>query len=132
LIHLDTDYQTFTAFKRLYTIGNYSRFVRPGDVRLEADRNPAPHIFVTAFKDKASGRFALVAINNGEKERVVRFALRDFPATGAVVPYRTSATEDLAKLAPVPVVDGSFTVALKGKSVTTFIPVAHELPGVLS
>lgn len=132
LIHLDAAYQTFTTFKRLYTIGNYSRFVRPGYVRINAENNPAPDLFMTAFKDQKSGRFALVAINNGETERTVRFVLRDFPATKAVVPYRTSATEDLAKLAPLPVAKGAFAATLKPKSVTTFIPDTHELPGVLS
>lgn len=132
LIHLDPAFQTFTTFKRLYTIGNYSRFVRPGDVRLGTDSNPAPNIFVTAFKDKESDRFALVAINNGERERTVQFVLKGFPATKGVIPYRTSETEDLTKLTPLPVANGVFTAALKAKSVTTFIPDTHELPGVLS
>ena len=132
LIHLDPAYQTFTTFKRLYTIGNYSRFVRPGYVRLNTESNPAPNIFVTAFKDKKSGQFVLVAINNGERERTVQFELKGFPATKAVVPYRTSATEDLAKLAPISVAKGAFPATLKAKSVTTFIPDTHELSGVLS
>ena len=71
LIHIDPGLQTFTTFKRLYTIGNYSRFVRPGYVRINADPNPVADVLVTAFKDKTSDRFALVAINNGEQEQEI-------------------------------------------------------------
>ncbi|HEY8344615.1 MAG TPA: carbohydrate binding domain-containing protein [Bacillota bacterium] len=132
LIHLDTTYKTFTTFKRLYTIGNYSRFVRPGYVRINAYSNPAPDIYVTAYKDKASGKFAIVAINNGNEERTIEFNLNKFPRVKAVIPYRTSDTENLSKLGKIPVAKRAFRADLKAKSVTTFISAAHELPGALS
>lgn len=132
LIHLDTTYKTFNTFKRLYTIGNYSRFVRPGYIRINANSNPATDIYVTAYKDKASGRFAIVAINNGDEERAIEFNLNKFPRVKAVIPYRTSDTENLSKLGKIPVVKRAFRADLKAKSVTTFISAAHELPGALS
>ena len=132
LIHIDPTLKTFTTFKRLYTIGNYSRFVRPGYVRLNTEASPGADLSVTAFKDETSGQFALVAINSGEHEQRIKFALKHFPQLQAVIPYRTSGTEDLAKLAPVPVAQGEFTAVLKAKSVTTFIAATHELPGELS
>lgn len=132
LIHLDTNYKTFTTFKRLYTMGNYSRFVRPGYVRINTDTNPVADVFVTAYKDEASGKFAIVAINTGDQERTVKFDLRKFPRVKTVVPYRTSDTENLAKLAEIPVSRRAFRADLKARSVTTFISAAHELPGALS
>ncbi|NLY90575.1 MAG: carbohydrate-binding protein [Firmicutes bacterium] len=132
LIHIDPALQTFTTFKRLYTIGNYSRFVRPGYVRIDANPHPVAGVMVTAFKDPTGGKFALVAINSNEQEQEIKFVLEKFPEPEAVIPYRTSDRENLVKLPPLPVVNGEFTAKLKGKSVTTFIPAAYGLPGELS
>lgn len=132
LVHLDTNFKTFQTFKRLYTIGNYSRFVRPGYVRINADSNPAANIFVTAYKDGCSGKFAIVAINNGEREQDVNFHLNEFPKLKAVIPYRTSVTENLAKLDKIPVTKNTFRAQLKAKSVITFVAAENELPGELS
>jgi glucuronoarabinoxylan endo-1,4-beta-xylanase len=132
LVHLDTIYKTFTTFKRLYTIGNYSRFVRPGYIRINTDSNPVANVFVTAYKDKLSGKFAIVAINNGNEERNVSFNLNEFPRLDAVIPYRTSNTENLAQLDKIPASNKTFRAALKAKSVTTFIAFQNELPAQLS
>ncbi|HOJ78884.1 MAG TPA: glycoside hydrolase [Bacillota bacterium] len=132
LIHLDTDYKIYRTFKRLYTIGNYSRFVRPGYVRIDAEQNPVDNVFVTAYKDKTTGKFAIVVINNGNEERQIDFKLNQFPKLNMLVPYRTSANEDLAKLGKLKVKNGVFNTSLKPKSVTTFVPVNGELPEQLS
>lgn len=131
LIHLDTTYNTFTTFKRLYTFGNYSRFIRPGYIRIKTDLNPVENVFVTAFKDNISGKFAIVAINNGDKTQTVHFDLKKFPLGKAVVPYRTSDTENLAQLSKIPVSGQTFSASLKGKSVTTLVGVNNELPARL-
>jgi glucuronoarabinoxylan endo-1,4-beta-xylanase len=132
LVHLDTSFNTFQTFKRLYTIGNYSRFIRPGYVRIHTDPNPSPNVFVTAYKDRGSGKFAIVVINNGEKEQTIDFNLNKFPKLIAVTPYRTSAKENLAKLDKIAVSKNSFKALLKAKSVTTFVAAENELPGELS
>ncbi len=132
LIHLDMNFKTFQTFKRLYAIGNYSRFVRPGYVRIDADSNPVANVFVTAYKDTSSGKFAIVAINNGDQEQTIGFNLNKFPKIKAVIPYRTSIKENLAKLDRIPVSKNSFNGQLKAKSVTTFIAAENELPGELS
>lgn len=132
LVHLDTTFNTFQTFKRLYTIGNYSRFVRPGYLRINTDSNPAPNVFVTAYKDNASGKFAIVAINNGEKEQAVTVKLNKFSKVKAVIPYRTSDKENLSKLNKIPASKGSFNVTLMPKTVTTFVAAENELPGELS
>jgi glucuronoarabinoxylan endo-1,4-beta-xylanase len=132
LIHLDTTYKTFSSFKRLYTIGNYSRFIRPGYVRIDSDLNPVANVFVTAYKDKISGKFAIVVINKGEADQTVNINLKGFPVVNAVVPYRTSDTENLVKLSKVPVAGKTFRAVLKAKSVTTFVGANNEQPARLS
>ncbi len=132
LVHLDSNFNSFQTFKRLYTIGNYSRFIRPGYVRINTDPNPTTNVFVTAYKDNVSGKFAIVAINNGDQEQTVTYKLNGFSKLKAVIPYRTSKTENLTKLDKIMVSRNSFSAPLKAKSVTTFIAFENELPGELS
>lgn len=120
LVGLGQD-RTYDVYKRLYTLGNYSRFVRPGFVRIDATAKPAPNIFVSAYKDKAAGKFAIVAINKGDADKFINFKLSDFPELNSVAAYRTSGSENLAKLPPIGLSEGVFMVLLKGKSVTTFV-----------
>lgn len=124
-----TENGLFRVFKRFYAFGNYSRFVRPGYVRVHAEKHPVDGVTVTAFKDPKSGSFVVVAVNDKPSSRRVTFELRNVPKeVEAVVPYRTSASENLKKLPDVPVVGGLFTVELRGRSVTTFVSKDAELP----
>lgn len=125
-----TETGQYRTFKRYYAIGNYSRFIDPGWVMIEADKNPAPDVVVTAYKDPGSDNFAIVAVNRSESDQPVTFELAGFPGTGAVVPYRTSASENLKKLGSLNVSGGSFTMDLRGSSVTTFVPQAFALPAL--
>jgi uncharacterized protein (TIGR03437 family) len=104
--------------KRLYTLGNFSRFVRPGAVRVRADYNPSAGIYVSAFQSGAD--FVVVAINDNTQDTAQTFSLGGFSGP-AMTPYRTSADENLAQLAAAPVSGGQLTVTLRGKSVTTFV-----------
>jgi glucuronoarabinoxylan endo-1,4-beta-xylanase len=54
----------FQLTKRLFALGHYARFVRPGWVRIGVDGS-APGVLVTAFKSAASGDFAIVVVNSG-------------------------------------------------------------------
>jgi len=66
----------FQLTKRLYALGNYARFVRPGWVRIGVGGNAAGAL-VTAFKNPASGDFAIVVVNAGSA------ATRTFSIAGA-------------------------------------------------
>lgn len=112
---------SYSVNKRLYTIGNFSRFVKPGYYRIDADSaNPASDAYVSAYKDVGSGRFAIVAINNGSSDHTVTFNLDGFSAS-SVTPYRTSKAENLAQLPAIGVSSARFTATLPAGSVTTFV-----------
>jgi glucuronoarabinoxylan endo-1,4-beta-xylanase len=123
LIRMDMNAKTYSADKRLYTIGNFSRFVRPGWTRIDATANPASNVYLTAYKDSATGKFAIVVINNNSSTQDVTFTLSGFTPS-SVTPYRTSASENLAQLAAISVSGGSFTATLGASSVTTFVGTA--------
>ncbi|MFZ4453940.1 glycoside hydrolase [Salibacterium aidingense] len=124
-----TETGLFRVFKRYYSFGNYSRFVEPGDVMIESDKHPVDDVMITTFKDPNSGDFSIMAVNNSSESQQITFDLNDFPEdTSAVVPYRTSASENLNKLDDIQIKDGSFSMKLKSSSVTSFIPKTFELP----
>lgn len=112
--------------KRLFTIGNYSRFVRPGFYRIDV-ANHNPFTCVSAYKDLSSGRVAIVAINPERAAVKQIFKLAHFTAD-TLTPWITSAGFSLADQAPVPVVRGSFTYSLPAMSVVTFVGQGDAAP----
>jgi glucuronoarabinoxylan endo-1,4-beta-xylanase len=104
--------------KRSWTVGNYSKFVRPGYVRIDATPASSGGVSVTAFKDKTTGAFVIVAINTNSGNTDMTFSL-GFTAT-SVTPNITSSALDLAAQAVATVSNGSFAYTLPGQSVTTF------------
>jgi glucuronoarabinoxylan endo-1,4-beta-xylanase len=111
---------SFHTSKRYYVIGNWSRYVRAGWVRIDATSNPASETFVTAFKDPSSANFAIVAVNRNTSPVNVAFSLADFPSVTSLTPTLTSASAGLADQPVVSVSDGAFSYSLPPLSVVTF------------
>ncbi len=122
----------YRVFKRFYTFGNFSRFVKPNDVRIGATRVPVTGTNITAYKNPVNNEFSIVAVNSGATEQEITFQLNDFPAgTKAVVGYRTTASENQKRLDPIEIVEGAFTAKLPSNSVITFVPEKeNNLPGL--
>ena len=108
-----------TAAKRYYVLGNWSKFVRPGWVRInESDSGWG---LCSAYKSSDGGQFAIVAINNTSSPVSVTFTLSGFSAgITSVTPYITDASNNLAVQTAVTVSSGTFTSTLTANSVTTF------------
>lgn len=123
-----TENGLFRVFKRYYTFGNYSRFIRPGYQMIKTDGDTSNQLLVTAYKDPEKGNFSIVAVNNSPDAARITLNLDGFPAgSDSLVPYRTSASENLKKLQPLKVTQNTITVELRGQSVTTYIPVKYAL-----
>ena len=105
--------------KRLYTMGNFSKFVRPGYRRMGTAGGPGG-VMITAYKDPASTAFAIVAINNNGSNGAVHIVLNGI-TTPAVTPWVTSASLNLAAQPVVTVNAGSLNASLPATSVTTFV-----------
>jgi len=114
-----TDYN-FNPAKRFFVVGNWSKYVRSGWIRIGATSNPASRIYVTAFKDPSSGNFAIVAVNENSSSTTLTFSLGGFPTVASVTPTLTSGSADLVDQAPVNISDASFSYSLPGTSVVTF------------
>ena len=79
--------------KRYYVVGNFSRFVRPGWVRIDVSGSLSGIYGVTAFKNPTTGAFAIIAINNsGSDIQNISFSLSGGNISGSITPYVTSGT----------------------------------------
>jgi glucuronoarabinoxylan endo-1,4-beta-xylanase len=108
----------FNMSKRGYAIGNWSKFVRPGWVRIGVSGSGA--VLVSAFKDPASGSFAIAAINSDSSSASTTFSLSGL-STSTVTPWITSSSLSLAAQTSVNVSGSSFTYTLPANSITTFV-----------
>jgi glucuronoarabinoxylan endo-1,4-beta-xylanase len=106
--------------KRHYTFGNYTKFIRPGYVRVDVTGTFPADISLSAYKG-ADGTVVVVAINAGSANAIVPLTLSGGAAPASMTPNVTSATEDLEAGAAVPVTGGTLMASLPGKTVTTFV-----------
>jgi glucuronoarabinoxylan endo-1,4-beta-xylanase len=113
-----------TPAKRIFVMGNYSRFVRPGYYRIGVSNNAFTSI--SAYKNTNSGRFAIVAINSAFTTVTQVFNLASFTAS-SVTPWITSSNLSLASQAAIAVVNSSFSCALPALSVVTFVGQAYAV-----
>jgi glucuronoarabinoxylan endo-1,4-beta-xylanase len=112
--------QSGNPAKRMYVLGQYSRFVRPNFYRIGVNNNTSA--LVSAFKDPLSGKIAIVAINPNTDILIDQtFALTNVAMTGPVVPWITSSNLSLASQPAVEVTNSTFTWQLSPYSVVTFV-----------
>jgi O-glycosyl hydrolase len=106
--------------KRLYTFGNFSKFIRPGYTRMTVTGDVPDNVLLTAYAGP-DGTVVIVAINRGASDVSVPIFISGGQAPASLVPYFTSATDNLAVKTSVAFGASSFTAALGATSVTTFV-----------
>jgi glucuronoarabinoxylan endo-1,4-beta-xylanase len=115
--------------KRLFTLGQFSRFVRPNFNRINATSS-LPSALISAYKDSASTAFAIVVINtNAAADIVETFNLTNFTAA-SVTPWITSGTLSLAPQSAVTLTNSSFTYTVPAMSVVTFVGQGNTKPSI--
>jgi hypothetical protein len=98
-------------------MGHYSRFIRPGFQILGVD-----DMNTLAAYDHASGTLVIVYTNGTVQDTSVRVDLSRFGrSTRSAAVYRTSATENLARLPDVPLSTGMLRVRVPAGSITTYV-----------
>jgi hypothetical protein len=125
LVYIDkskTDGQYYPS-KMLWALGNYSRFVRPGAVRLAAqlaDAAASPRgPLVSAYRSANGKQLITVVVNDSDAPASLRLELTG-RRLGASQPYTTSATGDLRPGPPVP---AGQALPVAPRSVTTVVSV---------
>ncbi|MGH9198527.1 MAG: glycoside hydrolase family 30 beta sandwich domain-containing protein, partial [Acidimicrobiia bacterium] len=109
------DGHSYSVSKTLWALGNFSKFIRPGFVRIGTALSNTS-LLTSAYKDPTTGRFVIVAINNTTSALTVWFNTVGFTG-GVVTPYVTSSSQNLA---PQPAVFLPSNVTIPAKSIVTY------------
>jgi O-glycosyl hydrolase len=115
---------SFTDSKLLWAVGNFSRFVRPGAVRVDVsspdmDVDDPMGLMVSAYAGPDSGQVVAVAVNYGDNGKRVAFSLPGLHVRSKAS-YTTS-DDPGDDLAPGGAPAKSLDDLLKPRSVTTFV-----------
>jgi glucuronoarabinoxylan endo-1,4-beta-xylanase len=106
--------------KRLYTLGNYSKLIRPGSQRVAISGTMPANVLVTGYKNPTDGTVVIVAINSGTAAVPVSFFIPgNTPCS--MTPWVTSSKDSLVSKPSVSVADGHLSVSLAAQSVTSFV-----------
>jgi glucuronoarabinoxylan endo-1,4-beta-xylanase len=108
----------FTVSKTFWALGNFSRFIRPGFVRIGTKVSNASNLDASAYKNPTTGQFVIVAINKSDSDIRVNFETEGF-AGGNVTPYVTS---NELNLEPQPTVSLAHTIVVPAQSIVSYIP----------
>ena len=101
--------------KRGYVVSHFSRFIRPGYYRVDADGSPVTGVSVSAYRDFDTA--VIVAINQTSQNQVITFSM----SGGEVASfdrYETTATENVSYLGSIQA-GGTFQLTLPANSITT-------------
>ncbi|WP_335987539.1 cellulose binding domain-containing protein [Glycomyces sp. MUSA5-2] len=105
--------------KRGANMAHFSKFVRPGHVRIDATPNPQANVYVSAYRG-ADAQIAIVAINKGASSVNLPFTIRNSTAS-SVSSWVTDGSRSLQAQNAIGVSAGSFTAPLPARSITTFV-----------
>lgn len=105
--------------KRGYAMAQFSKWVRPGDMRIDATEQPNSNILVSAYKHSDT-QATIVAINKGSGDVTQQFTLSGRSITN-VDRYRTSGSENIAATKGMEANGESFYAQLPANSVSTFV-----------
>jgi O-glycosyl hydrolase len=122
LIKVDNSTNTYEVAKRLWAFANWSRYVRPGAIRVGTSGGPSG-LKLAAFKN-VDGSIAVVAISSGASAASVSIKISGATPT-AVEAYVSDNTHNCEKTAAT-VADGTISGSVAGRSITTFFVPAES------
>ncbi len=113
--------------KRLWAFANYSRFVRPGAIRIGATTSDNK-LLVTAFSN-TDGSLAIVVLNTAMQAMTVPITLSKMGISSgqSVVPYVTDSTNNTAKQDALTITNGGFSAKLPARSLVTYTLAAKRM-----
>lgn len=124
LIHVDFDSDDFSKLeihknKKFYTMGNYTKFIRPGDQFINTDNENT-----SAAINTEDNRAVIVYTNDSDKEETIDFDLSRFETIGdaaTATPYVTSEEENLTQNENIDINNDVLQTTVEPESVTTFV-----------
>src|SRR5579875_2325520 len=112
---------TVVTTARLWAFANYSRFIRPGAVRIGASTGDS-NLEVSAYKN-TNGVVAIVVLNQASSAITASYALQNTGVADGttVTPYLTNSSNDTAAQAATSVSGGSFSATIPARSLVTYV-----------
>ncbi len=107
-----------TISKRGDMMAQYSKFVRPGSIRVDATEQPQTDLLVSAYKN--GDEVIVVAINSGTSDVVQEFSFQN-EELSQVERYRSSGTEKVVHTGQMELTGDGFLATLPAQSVSTFV-----------
>ncbi|MCW1836197.1 glycoside hydrolase family 30 beta sandwich domain-containing protein [Bacillus xiamenensis] len=104
--------------KRGYNMAHFSKFVRPGYVRIDATKSPESNVFVSAYK--GNNQVVIVAINKNNAGVNQHFVVQNGSVSQASR-WVTSASSNLQPGTDITISGNQFWAHLPAQSVTTFV-----------
>jgi len=101
-----------------YTIGQFSKFVRPGYFRIDATYQPKSGVFVVAFK--GTDQNIVVVINQSKVAKSQTFTFKN-DTIFSVKKYVTSASKNINDEGTLECNSNSFTDNLEAQSINTYV-----------
>jgi glucuronoarabinoxylan endo-1,4-beta-xylanase len=113
--------------KRMFVLGQFSRFVRPGYFRIGVTNNTS-NTMISAYQYPNSGNLAIVAINTNKTSISQTFNLTNLPVPVSMTPWITSGTLSLSNQTDATITGSSFNYTLPAQSVVTFVAATNLAP----
>lgn len=101
-----------------YIMGQYSKYVRPGAVRVGATRVAQTDVHTTAYKKNDS--VIVVSVNRASSAKTVSYAISGLKSTSGKK-ITTSGTKGMSDDGAVSVSGGGFTTTLDAQSISTIV-----------
>jgi len=129
LVYIDRNQQNGQVYdsKMLWALGNYSRFIRPGTVRVSVSRSDgkspgqnANGLMTSAYLDQQKNRVIIIVVNYSVNDEKVSFHLKGLDNDQTVTKltsYVTSSGKNLEAESPIGISD----ITITGRSITTFV-----------
>jgi O-glycosyl hydrolase len=111
---------TAAASGRLWAFANYSRYIRPGAVRIGATSSNSG-VDISAYKN-TNGTIAVVALNTLTSADTINYTTSGIGDTsGTVTPWLTNASNDVAAQTAISLSGGAFSATIPARSLVTYV-----------
>ena len=101
-------------------MGQYSKFIQPGYVRVSATATPVSGVFVSAYMNSSSAHYVIVVLNSNKTSESLTFVLNNGSGVTSLTPYESTSSAGLAAQTAVTVSSGQFSYTLPAQSIVTF------------
>ena len=118
LIDFNDETKEIAFADEYYTLGHFSKFIKPGSIRV-ASYSQNKDINVVTTIDETTGKMVLVVTNNGETDETV--TIKGMSNAQIAELYRSSENEKLASIGTRTITNGETQLLIKAKSITTIV-----------